>query len=797
MADTIYEILNNHQSPKDVQIQEIIDQTINVLNKNQSDLIQIMKQNPYEKIIPCNVWFKNAKYYIQNHVKHNQFMRIRYYDKVMLTPLVSEKHDNLNSIKSFLDFLSLYQPFYPDTFYAMWELMKQNTINLDVKNILSVSQEERFGSLEAIMFYLEKYQYTYQYNTYHLWKAGMEKYNPYTGNYKLKLPNVQYLGQAYRMHHLNNTNELIMYDLIHIDNIHLLNSLFIWKTEEMDLQASIFYLLYLLPHLNIGGTIIMRYNMISTDTWAIIFDILIQYFGKYQFYRPSILNPINSELYLILSDYKPNTEIFQYPVYFYYRDLYRNGAYQFLNINYDVNKDNPIYQKYCEMRCFWIENLKTVLKQFYEPKVSTTENLIQWHQTNDLKQIKDLSSYFNNTPVIQICKSTSKEIIFKKLLVNKLHNQLSYQTLIQKRAELNYYKRVMDTKPSKIFANNRYDERKSHLLTWESLITKIDPQPRLKQMIKNEYHGEMVTNAWLKIYEMLNLFDDLIPNQKAIKTFHLCEAPGAFISAINHYLDNRNQKLDWYAQTLKPNLDQKSNMALDDFFGLISKYPNRWIFGDTNGDNSGDITHSEIIRYYASHSSLKTVDFMTADAGLHCDPVNLNEQEAFLGKINMGQIICILSCLPINKSAIIKTFLPMSEPLTISLVYLVTHLFEQVIITKPSTSHCTNSEVYIVLHKYRGIESNLLDQLYLLLDDPQVTSKTLLFANIDKKFFQSYMSIIGNLIDRQINALQRNYYYYYHLDQIEKIQKENTIYLQEWIAQNPILPLKRPLIYLN
>src|SRR4029077_16393704 len=100
----------------------------------------------------------------------------------------------------------------------------------------------------------------------------------------------------------------------------------------------------------------------------------------------------------------------------------------------------------------------------------------------------------------------------------------------------------------------------------------------------------------------------------------------------------------------------------------------------------------KVIKSYASNPLLKDIEFMTADAGLHCDPTELNEQEAHLGKINMGQIICILACLPPNKSAIFKTFLPMSEPLTISMFYLLTHLFSSVSITKPSTSNSSNSE---------------------------------------------------------------------------------------------------------
>src|SRR6202034_4489910 len=104
-------------------------------------------------------------------------------------------------------------------------------------------------------------------------------------------------------------------------------------------------------------------------------------------------------------------------------------------------------------------------------------------------------------------------------------------------------------------------------------------------------------------------------------------------------------------------------------------------------------------------------DFMTADGGLYCSPNNLNEQEAYLAKINMGQIVCIFACLSVGKAAVFKTFLPISEPLTISMMYLVTHLFESVSMMKPVSSHSYNSEIYIVAKGYKGINQSVLNIL--------------------------------------------------------------------------------------
>jgi hypothetical protein len=354
----------------------------------------------------------------------------------------------------------------------------------------------------------------------------------------------------------------------------------------------------------------------------------------------------------------------------------------------------------------------------------------------------------------------------------------------------------MDTKPSEIFSTKYQNSNTNYLMTWGQLTNKLDIFRNIKNILKREYNIQMATNAWIKMYEILNLFPDIIQklstdsekNISLFKTFHLCEAPGAFISAIDHYLsDKRVDKWEWYAQTLKPTNDT-NNTALDDHFGLIASHPKRWLFGDPTTDDSGDITHSAVIKYYAANVHLKKIDFMTADGGAPCQPNELNEQETVLSKINMGQIICIFACLSVGKSAMFKTFLPMSEPLTISMMYLVTHLFESVNIIKPKTSHSYNSEVYIMATGYKGIKPTMLELLYVLLDDPKITSKTLLFPQIesDKTFLKSYVNSVGSFIDRQIQSFSMYYYYYYHLDEVDKLQNMSNTVTNDWFRNNPV-----------
>lgn len=784
-------ILIDYKSSYNEAVITIIKKTKSVIEN--SNIIKILKHNAYEKIVPFNLWFRNYLYKISNNFENNQNLRVRSYNSLMLTPLVSYDNQNLNQIKKFLSVMSLYQPFYPETFYAIWEFLQIKYINPHAKNFLHIGREERLGTIEAIIFFHEKFQHTYQYNIYHSWLSGKEVYDISNNTYSIMGPKINYLGQAYKIKFITSSNNLIKYDFISIDCIHLFQDIFQWDDEELDLQALLFYLLSSMNHLNENGSMLIRLNMIGSESWSIIFDIVFKVFKEYVFFRPSTINPFNSEIYLFLNKFEYTPWLNSVGVNFL-KNLYRYEIYTTFHLNISENPENQISQKYSEEIQEWINTLNIILHNFSTP-VAKKDLISKWHISNDLKQISDLSSTFDDKSVYFIFKVAVKEFIIKPILPHGLYKQPFYKKLIGKRAELNYYKRIMDTKPSQIFLNRRYNNRHSYLLTWEQLTNQIDCYHNLKFILKEQYNAEMVTNAWIKMYEMVNMFSNLIPSNKKVTTFHLCEAPGAFISSLNHYLSNRNQQLDWFGQTLKPKSTNKgSNAALEDHFGLISSYPNRWLFGDPNIDDSGDITHSDIIKFYKKHPLLQDIDFMTADAGLQCLPTELNEQEAYLGKINMGQIICILACLPVGKSAIFKTFLPMSEPLTISMMNLITHLFTSVSIVKPSTSHGSNSEVYIVVKEYKGIKEATLEQLYVLLDDPKITSKTLLFSQIEKPFFDAYMTNVSSLINRQIQSLTRNYYYYYHLEEIDKFKEISKTCIDDWLRINPIFVLKNKLL---
>uniref|UniRef100_A0A0K0D375 PKD_channel domain-containing protein n=1 Tax=Angiostrongylus cantonensis TaxID=6313 RepID=A0A0K0D375_ANGCA len=72
------------------------------------------------------------------------------------------------------------------------------------------------------------------------------------------------------------------------------------------------------------------------------------------------------------------------------------------------------------------------------------------------------------------------------------------------------------------------------------------------------------------------------------RSFHLCEAPGHFISALDRFICTFHSNMDWFweANSLNPHHETTStcDMILED--EIILDQPSRWHFGK---DGSGDI----------------------------------------------------------------------------------------------------------------------------------------------------------------------------------------------------------------
>ena len=133
-----------------------------------------------------------------------------------------------------------------------------------------------------------------------------------------------------------------------------------------------------------------------------------------------------------------------------------------------------------------------------------------------------------------------------------------------------------------------------------------------------------------------------------------------------------------------------NNTILDD--RLISHTLENWIFGE---DYDGDILNEGNIRSLIKYcKSLGEINLVTGDGSIDCldQPEN---QEEFVAKLHLAEIIVSLAILADNGSMLVKMF-TFFEISSVSMLYILNCCFKELHIFKPATSKEGNSEVYVI-----------------------------------------------------------------------------------------------------
>lgn len=144
----------------------------------------------------------------------------------------------------------------------------------------------------------------------------------------------------------------------------------------------------------------------------------------------------------------------------------------------------------------------------------------------------------------------------------------------------------------------------------------------LKWRVSKDYNAQVVTNAWLKIYEIITQMKMIPPHTtKPIRAFFNAELPGAFTVAVNHYIKTFCPKAPytWVASSYyaPENTTGDVSTILGDKYGLYTQNPDNWLMDapSTTGDekkdkgiarNNGDITNPDNIIDLAKEGTKET-----------------------------------------------------------------------------------------------------------------------------------------------------------------------------------------------
>jgi len=236
------------------------------------------------------------------------------------------------------------------------------------------------------------------------------------------------------------------------------------------------------------------------------------------------------------------------------------------------------------------------------------------------------------------------------------------------------------------------------LAKWHKHTKQLNPAGSVTSVLKKEVRPELLTQAWQKFHECFHVFE-LGPTQgqAEFNTVHLCEAPGAFITSLNHALCLHHQDVlwNWVATTLNPHYEGNDlgYMINDDRFIMGSL--DNWHFGEDNTGNLMDKANMlSLLERARKLGETGLVHLVTADGSIDCqsDPAR---QESIVSDLHMAEAVTALKLLAEGGNLVIKMF-TVFESESVCLLYLLACAFTTLDMYKPATSKEGNSEVYLV-----------------------------------------------------------------------------------------------------
>lgn len=328
-------------------------------------------------------------------------------------------------------------------------------------------------------------------------------------------------------------------------------------------------------------------------------------------------------------------------------------------------------------------------------------------------------------------------------------------------------------------------------------------------ILAQKYGAEVVTNAWLKMYESMSFLEPVVTRvskrDNTLRTFHFAEAPGNFILAMNHWLcsnfpaktrggtkdypvriyehdaikyelygnksrSNKNHgykpvtggfskgksvKWDWRAETYR-DVYSRNTYYLSDQYGLIARYPRNWIFG---ADGDGDITSPANI---LSFSQEFPCDIVTSDVKYMPPSMDYDEEERINLPVHLGHVLCAATTLNTGGSALLKELTLLEAP-SLCRLMLMLHCFKQVRVIKPETSRAANSEIYVLGTGFKeGFSSLQLNRLLTILSyirslgtaegSPAIFRR----EHIPDVLVKWAVAVGGALAEHQIKGIERN-----------------------------------------
>lgn len=649
---------------------------------------------------------------------------------------------------------SAFIAFFPELFFPIWELLHECEVITDSDRRFAFIDDGMSGDLgimEAVVKYCE-YHHIHEDNNY------IRNFPDDNLNYELTYLNIHKNNVQYR----------------EIDDILQLKFDFIFFAST---KKSPYLLSDIMTTLNSGGNAIIQISDFTFQhaEWDSAYIHILQSFRDYKLVRPRVQNPLDPTCYIILWHYtgvKPNNDTTA-ELYQKWRNMRNafNAQYRHVGLDF-LCKMNKTEDDDC---IFDPPDVKACLKWCQDYGLLTLTELSQLGYKEDNEYItEDLLCTPRNEgiPILSALDPQDKYPFNN----NKIHAV---------KRKLNMIKRYIDSQEQ--YCDNNID---LDIIDWHKLTDCIDVYRNLKKLIGWKYGADHVTNSWVRFYEVIDREGLLVGlDARTVRSFHMCELPGCWILALNHYIKTKTQveNFDWMAHSLNPQKITKQmdpSLCIDDF-GLIKAHPNRWVFCS---DMTGDLMNVDNCLDFQKYSKLKDIDLVTADVSLRIPNHMYNEQESFVSRLVLSQLLAVMTFLEKGKRFVFRNYLPLAEAVTVSGLYLMTLVFDNIRIVKPISSSLGSSEVFVVCFNYVGCENIpqvLFERLCNMLDNFDPNMSIFPVETIPTEFIDRLYDIVDSMANNQMRSIKRSLCmrerYYQNVLLQNEITHERERISNEWL----------------
>ena len=426
-----------------------------------------------------------------------------------------------------------------------------------------------------------------------------------------------------------------------------------------------------------------------------------------------------------------------------------------------------------------------ILDHFYSLDTPVNQKLIKYEDRTSKMLVKRALEYFNdyNTDSKLQSQSQSK-------LQTKLQTKLPDFDMINE-----YYNRIKIALQVKHkLLEDISDEKTEHKTPYRVDSIVHDFAGGLCDYLNNKYKTLPIeiSDSFVKLWEILSVFNLIPEKTQSLKVLHLCEAPGQMILCVKYWIESKCPNLsmdnyEWMANTLNPyeaqNRYRFNKDVSKDMYGLIKHNYDKWLWGY---DNTGDITKPNVIKSIKDDIKKKWTNKEKLDLVISDGSISFtNNDKLTIQKLDFAQVIAVLACSSIGSDCCIKHFIPyvnledpnlnlnknntndknyskiLNESITedgdlfISYLYLYYISFDSISLYKPNSSKSNTSEFYVVGKGFKGIEEDYLDSLLKIIDHFQLNHTLIDKNKIPKTFLSQIKNFLENMSNTNILTIEK------------------------------------------